>query len=204
MYAEPLPSENFGMHVPELSEDAYFVDVIARKSDNMNYAPIVAQNHHVLFGLSGVPQSWTKEYRALFLEIASALRTQEKKAFAKAEHALLGPGKHAIALAQGLSTKQLSGKTYYFQFTKPTTFTATLEHDGSNSMMMLFMGQKGRLHWTRQDSRNGEPMSIFVEITADDIKRMGENYWTLKVNNFDANNASSCVLDVRYELSSDR
>ena len=46
----------------------------------------------------------------------------------------------------------------------------------------------------------GEPLTIVCEITAADIEKIGEGLWELKVTNFDRNNRSACVLDVRYDL----
>ena len=64
---------------------------------------------------------------------------------------------------------------------------------------MLFMGQKNRQHWTREDAKHSEVLTIRVEITADDLKRIGDNYWTLSVTNFDRDNVATCVLDVQYD-----
>ncbi len=199
-YAEPTPGDDFGMYIPRLSEQVYFVDVIARVERDENYAPIVKQNNYVMIGISGTPSAWTDELRALVAGVASELLQREQKPFAKAEYPRLLPGKHVFGLGKGRSTEELFSKTYYFKFTRPTIFTATLLHTDSQAMMLLFMSQKGRLHWTRQDAKEGEPLTIVCEITAADIEKIGEGLWELKVTNFDRNNRSACVLDVRYDL----
>ena len=58
-YAEPAPGDDFGMYIPRLSEQVYFVDVIARVERDENYAPIVKQNNYVMIGISGTPSAWT-------------------------------------------------------------------------------------------------------------------------------------------------
>ncbi len=197
-YSEPAAADNFGMYVPERSDHAFVVDVIARISRDTNYAPIVAQNNYVMIGLSATPTAWSLEYRSLFSDVVAALHKQPKKPFGTAEFPLSPPGEYAIALGNGRSTKHLSSKTYYFKIDKPTVFSATLAHGGSNAMMMLFMGEKDRMHWTREDAKDGETLRIVAKISADDLKRIGDSYWTLKVTNFDRDNPATCVLDVKY------
>ena len=70
---EPTPADNFGMYVPERSDHAFVVDVIARISKDTNYAPIVAQNNYVMIGLSATPTAWSLEYRSLFSDVVAAL-----------------------------------------------------------------------------------------------------------------------------------
>jgi hypothetical protein len=192
-------SDNVGMFITAGSEETFFVDVIARVKGRENYAPIVRQNNYVLIGLSNPPSDWSADYRRLFRDIATAMLEREKEEFKKPEFPLLGPGKQLFSLANGFSAQKPFSKTHYYKFTKPTLFTATLEHTGSTNMMLIFMGEKGRLHWTREDSKNGDPLTIVVQITAEDIKRNGDNHWTLKATNFDRDNTSTCVLSVQYE-----
>jgi hypothetical protein len=200
-YAETAHGDDIGMYIPRLNEQVYFVDVIARVQRDRNYAPIVKQNNYVMIGITGTPKAWSEEFRALFRDVATTMRRQKQESFAKAEYARLLPGKHAFGLGQGLSTEELSSKTFYFKFTRPTLFTATLEHMDSQNMMMLFMGQKDHLHWTRQDAKGGEPLTIVCEITAEDLEKIGDDLWELRVTNFDRNSRSACVLDVQYDLA---
>lgn len=198
-YTDSPESDNFGMYLPPHDEKCEFVDAIARVSRDENYAPIVRQNNYVMMGLSASPTEWTDTYKQLFHDVASAMQKAENKEFRLGWFRTLSPGKHEFDLAKGRSVKKASGKEMYFKFKKPTSFTATLTHSGSFNMMMLFMSKKNRLHWNRQDARNGEPLVISCEITENDIRRVGDGYWTLKVTNFDSGNTASCVLTVDYE-----
>ena len=63
------------------------------------------------------------------------------------------------------------------------------------------MGEKDRLHWTRLDAKKGEPLTITVQITEEDLEKIGDVHWTLKVTNFDRNNAAECRLQVNYDPS---
>ena len=193
-------SDNFGMFIPQFSDMRRFVDVIAHIAHDDNYAPVVRQNNYVMIGLSAGPQSWSDNYRALVRDVAVALLKREKSPFATAQFLVLEPGTHKFALGKGRSTKEPSSERYYFTFTKPTRFSATLVHTGSNNMMMIFMGQKDRLHWTRMDAKNGEQLVIACDITADDLQRIGDDYWRLGVTNFDPDNVATCVLSVQYEV----
>jgi len=194
------PSDNFGMFIPSHSEMRQFVDVIARSTGSENYAPIVRQNNYVMIGLSAGPRSWSDNYRALVRDVALTVLKQAKQPFATAQFLVLEPGTRDFSLGKGGSTKELFDKKFYFQFTKPTRISATLVHIGSKNMMMIFRGQTGGLHGTRMDAKNGEPLTIVCEITTDDLKSIGDNYWSLGVTNFDRNSASACVLSVQYEV----
>jgi hypothetical protein len=61
------------------------------------------------------------------------------------------------------------------------------------------------LHWTRRDAKEGEPLTIVCEITAEDtaedLERIGDDLWELRVANFDRNGRSACVLDLQYDLA---
>ena len=199
-YSDPQAADNFGMYLPSQSQQTLFVDAIARMSTQQNYAPIVSQNNFIMVGITGSPKTWSKEYRDLFEQMVVEFRKRKRLPFAVADYPALAPGKHPINLAVGRSADGLSRKTCYFRFRKPTTFTATLYHKDSTAVMMLFMGEKNRLHWTREDAKNGEPLSVQIEITADDIEKIGDKYWTLEITNFDRGNSASGTLEVNYEL----
>jgi hypothetical protein len=64
------------------------------------------------------------------------------------------------------------------------------------------MGQdqkENRLHWTRQDARNGEMLEITADIDQDDIQALADRYWTLKVTNFGKNSGVECKLTIKFE-----
>ncbi len=64
---------------------------------------------------------------------------------------------------------------------------------------MLFRGEGSGLHFTREDAKAGELLTISCQITAADLKAIGNRYWSLKVTNFDRENPATCTLHVYYE-----
>jgi hypothetical protein len=198
-YMEQMEGDNFGMFIPQHAEVTQFVDVIARMDRDENYAPIVAEGDFVMIGLSAPPASWSDAYRDLVRKTIQNLLHREKQPFPKAQFEVLPPGAHGFDLAEGRSTKDPFSTTFYFKFTRPTRFVAKLDHFGSGHMMVSFRGEKDGLHWTREDAKTGEPLTIACEITADDLQAIGDKYWVLTVTNFDAINRASCVLHVEYD-----
>ncbi len=204
-YASDVESNDFGMHIPVTSDLMPFVDVIARFVGNDNYAPIARQADCIIFGMSTPPSVWSEEYRALFGQVAMALFESEKTPFALPDFDITPPGNYKIKLARGRSTKEASSKQLYFKFEHPTTFSTTLDHNGSDSVTLIFMGDKDRLHWTRKDASQeegtaGETLRISVNITAKDIARHGDKYWHLGLTNFDSSATASCRLKVDYDV----
>ena len=199
-----LPSEegeydfNFAMYIPRKSHLCSVVDVIARWDGDENYAPIVRQGNCVMIGLAAPASTWTPAYRQLFRELAYALRDRKVEPFATAKWDVTKPGTYNFKLAKGRSTTELSGKTFYFKFAEPTTFTAHLEHEGSNSIMFHFMGERDYEHITRMDAHEGEPLEISIDITDGDLWNIGDRYWRLRVVNFDKEHTADCTLRIEY------
>ena len=76
-------------------------------------------------------------------------------------------------------------KEFFFKFDKPVEMKAVLKHEGSNAVMMLFMGEdKRRSLWTRKDAKKGEELVIERAIGQPDLDQLGDKYWSLKVTNF--------------------
>ena len=96
-----------------------------------------------------------------------------------------------------------ASREFYYRLDQPTVFTATLEHEGSNAIAMIYIGGKRGLHGTRVDAEHGETMTIAVDITQSDIEEIEHGYWILEVINFDPRNGASARLVVNYnELES--
>jgi len=150
-----------------------------------------------MVGLAAPATTWTKEYRSFFGQLASALAKRKSVSYSKANWETTDPGDYNFTLAKGGSTTELSGRRFYFRFTKPTVFSATLDHTGSSSVMLLFMGENSE-HWTRKDAKNGETLRVNINITTEDIKRIGDGYWSLKVTNFDRAGGTACKLKLKY------
>jgi hypothetical protein len=191
--------DHFAMNIARHSQMRSVVDVIARAESDESYAPIVRQGNYVMIGLVAPPRIWTPQYAELFRHIALALREREAEPFARAQWEVTRPGQHEFALSEFESTSGAENLQFYFRFSKPTAFSATLRHAGSEHIMMLFMGEKDRLHWTREDGSSGEALNIQVDISEEDIRNIGDFYWTLSVRNFDNAHAATCLLQVEYE-----
>ncbi len=188
---------HFAMYIPEKSHLRSIVDVIARWTGNENYAPIVQQGNYIMIGLAAPVSTWTYPYGKILRRISSALYQQPLELFSIAKWETTEPGRYPFKLAKGRSTEGLFSKTFFFQFAKPILFTASLKHNNSNNMMMLFMGEQ-REHWTRKNAQQGESLAINIEITKEDIEKIGRGYWQLKITNFDSNHTADCRLMLRY------
>ena len=190
----------FAVFQPPRGPKASVVDVIARWTSDMNYAPIVRQGNCILIGIPASATQWTPAYADLIRETCLALQKRKLETFSTARWEVTKPGTYEFKLAPGRSTDLPFGKTYYFQFTEAKKFHAQLEHKGSNSVMLLFMGQdEGRNHWTREDAHQGEILKITAEICEDDIKKLGDRYWIVQVTNFGANMPAECKLTITIE-----
>ena len=191
--------DHFGMHIPRHSQMLSVVDVIARSDFDESYAPIVRQGNYVMIGIVAPPQMWTPKYAELFQQIAFALAERKAEKFSRAQWEVTKPGSYEITLAEFESTKAAYYWHAYFRFSKPTTFSATLSQSPSEHVMMLFMGEKDRLHWTREDGVAGDVLTIKIDITEQDIKNIGDFYWWLDVTNFDGAHPAECTLQIEYE-----
>ncbi len=190
----------FAVFLPAGGSKASVVDPIARWTNDMNYAPIVRQGNCILVGIPAPATQWTPAYTDLIREACLALQKRKLETFSSARWEVMKPGTYEFKLAPRGSIDQPFEKTCYFQFTKSRSFHARLEHKGSNSMMLLFMGQnEGRNHWTRTDAFQGELLKIEVEISEEDIKELGDRYWTLRVTNFGDNMPAECVLTITID-----
>lgn len=174
------------------------LDVIALQTTNLNYAPIIQQGNQILVCVDAPADKWSAKLQSLLCELALALEYVDG-------FDITLPGTYKMKLARGRSTNEASSKKLYFKFEHPTTFSATLDHNGSDYVMLIFMGDNDRLHWTRKDARQnegtaGETLRISVNITAKDIARHGDKYWHLKVTNFDSSATVSCRLKVDYDV----
>jgi len=199
-----LPSDaahldvNFAMYIPRKSHLRSVVDVIARWAGDENYAPIVRQGNYVMLGLAAPPTTWTPKYRKIFHNLAIALHARKPEPFSTAKWEITKPGTYKFELAKGRNTEELTNKTFYFQFAEATTFSAYLEHEGSEEVMLLFMDEKSREHLIRKDAYQGEPLEISIDITSEDIQGIGDSYWRLKVTNFDSAHTANCSLVIEY------
>jgi len=192
------PVDHVGLHIPRPSQLVGVVDVIARAQSDPNYALIARQGHHILIGLDSPPDGWTPAYADLFRAIAHALHAYAAQPFARAVWETVRPGVYPLTLAKGRSTTEASEYERYLRFSKPTTFSATLAIAGSDSVMLIFMGEQ-REHWTREDGSDGETLTITIEITAADLQAVGDRYWKIGVTNFDTDHPATCELTVAYQ-----
>ena len=177
----------FAVFQPRRGSNATVIDVIARWSNDLNYAPIVRQGNCVLIGIPAPATEWTVAYSDLIRETCLALLKRKLETHSTAHREVTKPGTYEFKLAESGNTDLPFERSYYFQFTEATRFCVQLEHAGSDSVMMSFMGQdEDRTHWTRQDARQGDTLKIIADINQVDVKQLGDRYWILNVTNFGA------------------
>ena len=190
----------FAVFLPVGGSKGSVVDPIARWTSDMNYAPIVRQGNCILIGIPAPATQWTPAYVDLVREACTALQKRKLETFSSARWEVTKPGTYEFKLAPRDSIDQPFEKTCYFQFKDGKSFHARLEHKGSNSVMLLFMGQdEDRNHWTRMDALDGEALEINAEISGDDITNLGDRYWTLRVTNFGDKMPAECKLTITVE-----
>jgi hypothetical protein len=189
---------NAELYLPRNDPRCAAVDVIARAVGNENYAPVVRQGNYIMTGVEVPPVAWTADYRRFFRDLALAMQARPLEPFAVAKREITKSGTYKFDLAKGFSTDEIFDKTFYFKFTKPTRFSAQLEHAGSNSVMLMFNGGRFQIRKDAQ-SPSGQPLEISFDITQDDIQDMGDRCPELNVTNFDRNNAAHCELTIKYE-----
>lgn len=188
---------NFRMHLPRLDEMTRFVEAIARSCDDENYAPMVRQGNYILVGLGTPPTTWTTDYRLLLTALAEEFARAPRVPFSTATWDPVRPGQYKFDLAPDFSTERLCDKTLYFRFTRPTRFSATLEHTGSRNVMMHFWCKNGT-YAMREDAYHEETLRMMTDITQEDIDRAGTKYWSMHLANFDRMGSARCTLRIEY------
>ena len=165
-------------------------------------AVVMRHANFVFAGVRAHPDKWSEQYRALIARIAMALarRPVEDLKPIIVERQIHPPGAVRFDL-DPIAEQGTSHRAFYFRFERPTAFTATLEHAGSDAMMLMFSGGKKHLHATRVDTEDGETMTITVNIGERAIRDLGHRYWSLGVQNFDSENPCSAKLTVRYDVA---
>ena len=177
------------------------VDYIVATEHRDKCAVVMRQANLVYAGVWAHPDEWSVEYRELMRRVALAL-AQTPVVDLKplvVERQIHPPGTVRFDLEPLTHHESVDSRFFHFRFDRPTVFTATLEHSGSNAMMLLFSGGKSRLHWTRVDTEDGRTLTITANISAASIRAVRHRYWTLDVTNFDSENGASAKLTVRYD-----
>jgi len=173
------------------------VDYIAGAGNFDRCAVVMRQANWVFAGVKAHPEEWSSAYRELMRRTCFALARRPVLNLEPiiVERQLLPPG----TIEFELDTGDADERTFYLRFDRPTAFTATLEHTGSNAMMLLFYGGKKRLHWTREDTAtSGQTLTIAANIGDAAIEGIGHRYWVLTVWNYDRENTASVRLTVAY------
>ena len=171
-------------------------------TEDCEYAVVMRQANFVYAGVKSHPLEWSEDYRDLIRRVALSLaqRPIEDLVPIMVELQTHPPGTVRFDLVPNAETETASCRVFHFRFDRPTAFTATLEHTGSNAMSMMFSGGKGRgLHTTWADTETGETLTVTANIGEDAIGAIGYRYWTLEIDNFDEENPSSATLTVRYD-----
>jgi hypothetical protein len=187
----------FFMHLPPRSHLVSAVEAIARMERKPFYAPIVRQGNFVLFGLCAPPTSWTAPYRKCFRRIIEALRARPEAATRSVQWPVTKPGRHPFTLERS-GPRSHSSRTFYFKFARPVQFSATLDVEGSQKMMLFFRGERRGERHTRRKGGAGAPLALSLEIGAHDLRKIGTRHWRLDVSNNDPNADAACTLEIRY------
>lgn len=177
------------------------VDDILVPEQHEDCAVIVRQANFVFAGVQAHPDEWSEQYRALIRRVAEALaeRPVEDLEPIMVERQIHPPGALQFELTPITREQDGSHRSFYFRFDRPTAFTATLEHAGSNAMAMYFGGGKKHLHGSRVDTEDGKTLTIHANIGENAIRAVGYRHWLLGVQNFDHENPCSAKLTVRYD-----
>ena len=177
------------------------VDYVLATEHHDKCAVVMRHANFVFAGVRAHPDEWSIEYRDLIRRVALALARSPVADLAPVviERQVHPPGAVRFELEPITHRDSACSRVFYFRFDRPTVFTATLEHSGSNAMMLLFMGGKKRLHWTRVDTEDGKTLTIAANISAASIRAVGHRYWMLNITSFDRENAASAKLTVRYD-----
>ena len=214
-FAEYLPHELYGRreqdlrfrHIPEelrLSGDSGFVEILLAPADRGDEAAIVAREANCVFaGVNAHPRRWSDSYRRVFAGIVAGLADREPDAYRPAivpkpvqEPATV---RFELDASTGFWANRESFRDFHFRFDRPTVFTATLKHRGSDEVALIFSGGRKQLHWTRDDGGQGEALTIALTIAQPAIDAMAGRYWRLVVDNFDMDHGMSAELTVRYD-----
>ena len=177
------------------------VDDILVPERHEDCAVVVRQASFVFAGVRAHPDEWSEQYRALIRRVAVALagRPVETLEPIVVERRIHPPGSERFELEPITEEQGGSHRSFYFRFERPTAFTATLEHAGSNAMAMYFGGGKKFLHGARVDTEDGKTLTIAANIGEHAIQAVGYRHWLLGVQNFDHENACAAKLTVRYD-----
>ncbi len=180
-------------------DDASVTEVIARMKKSPNYAPIIRQGNHTFVGFAGSPPTWTPTYKRFFAQLARRLLARPVSEFACTVHETDPPGVHRFSRAEGGSVDVRFMKEFFFRFVRPTRFAASLTHQDSGHVMMMFHGSS--VHMSSRLDSNGlkEPLETSIEITEGEIRSMAGSYWSLVVTNFDSQRTAECSLTIDYE-----
>ena len=177
------------------------VDYILVAEHSVKCAVVMRQANFVYAGVWAHPDEWSGEYRALVRRVALTLAERPIADLVPlvVERQIHPPGVVRFDLDPITHRESVYSRIFHFRFDRPTAFTASLEHSGSNAMMLHFMGGKKRLHWTRVDTEEGKTLTIAANISAASNRAVRHRYWTLNVTNFDYDHGASVNLTVRYD-----
>ena len=194
-------------HIPEelrLRGESGFVEVLVAPADRGDEVAIVAREANCVFaGVTGHPERWSDAYRRVFVRVVSALADRERDVYRPAivPRAVHEPGtiRFRLDASTGFWANDEESRYLHFQFDRPTVFTATLKHHGSDEVALTFSGGRKQLYGIREDGGPGETLTIALTIAQPAIDAMAGRHWRLRVDNYDMDNGMSAELTVRYD-----
>ncbi|MCY4014152.1 MAG: hypothetical protein OXG82_15730 [Gammaproteobacteria bacterium] len=178
-----------------------FIEVLAAMPSEERRAVLTRQANSVFAGVVAPPDDWSTDYRALFRRVVDWLAAREIEEFRIAEvpRQVHPPGTVRFDLAANDAEDADITREFHFIFDRPTVLTVMLRPTGSDAAMLLFRGGPKGHAFTREDTEDGEPLTISVTLRQRMIDAMDGRYWVLMVTNFDRVNGMSAELTVCYD-----
>ncbi len=191
---------NEALHMPRWGYVATKVEALTRWADDDDYAPLARQQNYVYCGIAADVGTWTPPFRELVGQIGGVLRTRPLEPFSLVNWPATPPGSYEFTLTRGSRPRDRYERAFFFTFDKPVLFSARIQQEGSNAIMLFFSARKTRRSMERLDGKDGETLDLLIPITAECIRENGGRYWRLVVDNFDFSTAR-CKLRIDYGAS---
>jgi hypothetical protein len=172
-----------GLYLPGKAGRLGPVEVLARWADDRSYAPIARQQNYVFWAIPPDARAWTTEFRKTFRDVAVALAARPLERLALAEWDVTLPGTHVVEMKRSLFGSDVD-RAFRFRFDEPLLFTAELEIERGDEVMLFFHAEQSGDDNSREDGKAGDTLRIAAAITAEDVRRNQGRYWVLRVSNF--------------------
>ena len=188
-------------HEVRMVDGKGFIEVLVALPQNDSWGVVMRQANCVFAGVVAPPTDWSVDYRRLFRAAADALAERDLEEFRPAvvPRQIHPPGVVRFELGPRDADSVSNRREFHFQFDRPTVFTATLRHSGSDAAMLSFQGGPQQRLFTREDAEYGETLTVAITLRQSSIDAIEGRYWIVGVTNFDHLNRMSAELTVHYD-----